>query len=318
MPQFHKPRLFSAILSALLCINYSFASPVSIRARSPLDIVSAYEPVHIIPAEDLPPDYSPPKGHPTTTNDGTTLTTTFNNRRDIVRNEQNRSALAVTEPLNINRVTEPVNIIPIDQAPPQLRGHGGGITRVTNDGTTITTTFGSDKRTTNETASLDLVNPANRTLAGVSELELGLNCQGSAVMCIGATQTGVMHTLRDYMYAIPHGYRYYAGQNIACMKHHVYPNPWITWGFYCAFMQGNISKDGEDGAEIQLKMQQMIEHHCLGCGSVPFSEDNDPNTLGILTVNYVRQSECEGLCYYVPPGESPSSVKVPQGMVLVQ
>ena len=135
-------------------------------------------------------------------------------------------------------------------------------------------------------------------------------------MCVGAAQTGVMHTLRDYMYAIPQGYRYYAGQKIACMKHNFYPNPWITWGFYCAFMQGNISSDGEDGAVIQLKMQQMIEHHCLGCGSVPFSPDNDPETAGILTVNYVRESECEGLCYYVPPGTPKASVKVPQGMTL--
>ena len=83
-------------------------------------------------------------------------------------------------------------------------------------------------------------------------------------------------------------------------------------------MQGNISEQGLDGAEVQLKMQQMIEHHCLGCGSVPISDDNDPEKMGILTVNYVRQSECEGLCYYVPPGQDKGTVKVPQGMTLVQ
>lgn len=161
------------------------------------------------------------------------------------------------------------------------------------------------------------MSPSNQILA-VSDLEKGLNCEGSTIMCIGANQMGVMHTLRDYMYAIPHGYRYYAGQNIACMKHEVYPSAWITWGFYCAFMQGNIAEDGVDGALIQLKMQQMVEHHCLGCGSVPFSDDNDPNISGILTVNYVRQSECEGLCYYVPPGTPSTSVKVPSHMTLVQ
>ena len=83
-------------------------------------------------------------------------------------------------------------------------------------------------------------------------------------------------------------------------------------------MQGNITPEGVDGAEIQLKMQQMIEHNCLGCGSVPISDDNDPNVAGILTVNYVRLSECEGLCYYVPPGGERGSVKVPEGMHLVQ
>ena len=82
-------------------------------------------------------------------------------------------------------------------------------------------------------------------------------------------------------------------------------------------MQGhNVSEDGVDGALIQLKMQQMIEHHCLGCGSVPFSDDNDPTVAGILTVNYVRQSECEGLCYYKPPGIANAAVKVPSGMTL--
>lgn len=136
-------------------------------------------------------------------------------------------------------------------------------------------------------------------------------------MCIGATQRNVMHTLRDYMYAIPDGYRYYAGQKIACIKHTVYPNPWITWGFYCSFMQGNIPAAGLDGAEVQLKLQQLIEHGCLGCGSVPISPDNDPDTSGILTTNYVAESECEGLCYYVPPGSHITPVTVPQGMTLV-
>ena len=373
MSQFHKPRLSSAIVCALFCINHSFASPLVLAANPVIaadprphpSIVAAFEPLHLIPPEDLPDGWTQPKGGPgttTITDDGTTQLTTYNNPRDL-RLEREKET-----------VSEPVNLIPIDSLPPDQRGGGGdGINSVTNDGTTQTTTFNVPRGLTrkrqnhppvvcasapvtplpadhfrgpggginsvtndgntlttnfnnplrskyNQTSTLALVNAANATAAssGLNEINLGLNCQGSAIMCVGATQYGVMHTLRDYMYAIPHGYRYYAGQNIACMKHHVYPNPWITWGFYCAFMQGNISAGGEDGAEIQLKMQQMIEHGCLGCGSVPISADNDPQKLGILTVNYVRESECEGLCYYVPPGESASSVKVPQGMVMVQ
>lgn len=189
----------------------------------------------------------------------------------------------------------------------------------TDDDHTVTTTFVEPRAVSEKqrtiVGGLELVSPSKPILP-VSDLDKGINCEGSTIMCIGANHMGVMHTLRDYMYAIPHGYRYYAGQNIACMKHEVYP--WITWGFYCAFMQGNIAEDGVDGALIQLKMQQMVEHHCLGCGSVPFSEDNDPNISGILTVNYVRQSECEGLCYYVPPGTPSTSVKVPPHMTLVQ
>ena len=367
MSQFHKPRLSSAIVCSLFCIHYSFASPLVIAAnpRPRPSVVAAFEPVNIIPSEDLPAGWTSFKessGTTSITDDGTTQLTTYNNPRNLPLEREEETA---SEPVNIinidslppdqrggggngiSSVTDdgttetttfnvprgltrkrqnhppvesasaPVNLLPADH----FRGPGGGIGSVTNDGTTLTTNFNNPPRLNqNQTASLALVNTANATAAtsGLNELNLGLNCQGSAIMCVGATQYGVMHTLRDYMYAIPHGYRYYAGQNIACMKHHVYPNPWITWGFYCAFMQGNISAAGNDGAEIQLKMQQMIEHGCLGCGSVPFSADNDPEKLGILTVNYVKESECEGLCYYVPPGESASSVKVPQGMVLVQ
>ena len=370
MSLFHKPRLSSFIVCALFCINYSFASPLVIAAKPPpiTSMVSAYEPVHIMPPEDLPEGWTPPKnGHGTTklTDDGTTLETTYNNRRDLARKRQNTAIVSASAPVNIipadefpelrgkgggiDRVTDdgttqtttfnvgrdlarkrqdpavgsataPVNIVPVDEYP-GLRGPGGGISNVTNDGRTITTTFNtSGRRELGQTHSVGLVKTANITAAveGVNEVNMGLNCEGSGIMCVGASQWGVMHTLRDYMYAVPHGYRYYAGQDIACMRHHVWPNPWITIGYYCAFMQGNISSEGADGAEIQLKMQQMIEHHCMGCGSVPFSPDNDPQKLGILTVNYVRQSECEGLCYYVPPGEPSNSVKVPQGMVLVQ
>lgn len=220
--------------------------------------------------------------------------------------------------VSIVAASAPVHIIPIEKIPADALP-GKPVT--TNDSETVTTTFmvpravSAKQRTT--IGGVELVSPSNQIL-DVSDFDKGLNCEGSKIMCIGANQMGVMHTLRDYMSAIPHGYRYYAGQNIACMKHEMYPSPWITWGFYCAFMQGNITDYGVDGALIQLKMQQMAEHHCLGCGSVPFSKDNDPRKSGILTVNYVSQSECEGLCYYVPPGTPSTSVKVPPHMTLVQ
>ena len=311
MSRFHKPRLSTAVVFALFCINSSFASPVASAARSRVSITAANQPVHIIPLGDSPPAlHLVTTSNPVTTDDGTTQTTTFDVPNDVVDKRQS---------LTIVSASQPVHIIPNDELPPGLLSGGGSNT--TDDGTTVTTTFTEPRAVSapqrNDTASVELVNSTTQTLAE-SDLDKGLNCQGSKIMCVGADQMGVMHTLRDYMYAIPHGYRYYAGQKIACMKHEVYPSPWISWGFYCAFMQGNISEEGEDGALIQLKMQQMIEHHCLGCGSVPISDDNDPRISGILTVNYVRQSECEGLCYYVPPGAPSNSVKVPQGMTLVQ
>lgn len=364
MSRLQQPRIFSVIVLALVCIKSSFATPVASAGRSRVSIITASDPVNIVSTEDLPREEVFPSDDSTMTNDGTTLTTTFNDRRNVARKRDLVSIVSASEPVNIipsedlppgqsfpnggstttddgttltttyndrrsmvrrrdsvsiASASEPVYVIPTGEIPP---GHNfnSGTSSTTNDGTTVTTLYTTPRNLlqtkSNGTSSLNLLSTKNRTLAE-SELQMGENCEGSRLMCIGATQANVMHTLRDYMYAIPAGYRYYAGQDIACMKHNVYPNPWITWGYYCAFMQGNISADGVDGALIQLKMQQLIEHHCLGCGSVPFSDDNDPMTLGILTVNYVRRSECEGLCYYVPPGTAASAaVKVPTGMTL--
>ena len=280
-----------------------------VRRRKVNEVSSVSEPVNVVPVDAFPPGQLITGGSSSTTNDGTTLTTTYNIPRHRVRRRK------VNE---VSSVSEPVNVVPVDAFPPgQLIT--GGSSSTTNDGTTVITTFTpghvmpNPANATKGTNYLSLIN-TNLTQPA---LDMGLNCEGSKLMCLGATQMGVMHTLRDYMYAIPRGYHYYAGQKIACMKHNVYPNPWMTWGFYCAFMQGNIPAEGVDGAEIELKMQQMIEHSCLGCGSVPFSPDNDPRPLGILTVNYVRKSECEGLCYYAPPGAAANAVKVPQGMTLV-
>lgn len=284
----------------------------------PVSIVSVSEPVYVIPTEEIPPGQNHNSGGSSrTTNDGITVTTTYNNRRSVVRRKVSPSIIAASEP---------VYVIPIDGAPTDRRLSGTNssdtATTTTDDGTTLTTTYTTGQgrnllqTNPNSAGSVNIINTKNQSLA-LSDVNKGLNCEGSFVMCIGAAQWGVMHTLRDYMYAIPDGYRYYAGQDIACMKHHVYPNPVVTWGFYCALMQGNIPAEGVDGAELLLKMQQMIEHHCLGCGSVPFSSDNDPNILGILTVNYVSQSECEGLCYYRPPGiAANAAVTVPKGMTL--
>lgn len=278
----------------------------TVRKRRVNHVVSVSAPVNIVPIDRFPPGQLHTGGSSSTTNDGITQLTTYNIPRDTVRKRKVNDVVSVSAP---------VSIVPIDAFPPgQLRTDGNSSS--TNDGTTVTTTFTYPGIVPlNRTRGTELLSLNNATLVQ-SDIDMGLNCEGSRLMCIGSTQMGVMHTLRDYMYAIPRGYRYYAGQKIACMKHNVYPSPWVTWGFYCAFMQGAIPADGVDGAEIELKMQQMIEHGCLGCGSVPFSPDNDPRISGILTVNYVRKSECEGLCYYAPPGVAADAVKVPKGMTL--
>ena len=91
-------------------------------------------------------------------------------------------------------------------------------------------------------------------------------------------------------------YYYYDGQNIACEDHEGFP---FSGGYYCAFLQGyNVSPKGLNGPLLLKKMAQLIQHGCQGFGSVPISDDNDPIRAGLLTINYVAQSECTGLCYY--------------------
>ena len=90
---------------------------------------------------------------------------------------------------------------------------------------------------------------------------------------------------------------YVAGQKIACKEHSVFP--FLVRGYFCAFLEGNnVPSAGVTGPTLLLKMQQLIEHGCQGCGSIPLSEDNDPNKMGKLTINYVAKSECVGLCFY--------------------
>ena len=40
----------------------------------------------------------------------------------------------------------------------------------------------------------------------------------------------------------------------------------------------------------------LANHECHVCGSAPLSGDNNPNSQGILTVNYVGGVVCKGMC----------------------
>ena len=122
---------------------------------------------------------------------------------------------------------------------------------------------------------------------------------GSPFGCIGASSANIMHVLRDYMMLLEHypTIHYLAGQKIACKEHSVFP--YLVRGYFCAFAEGNnVPTSGVNGSTLLLKMQQMIEHGCQGCGSVPLEKGNDPDVMGKLTVNYVTKSECVGLCFY--------------------
>lgn len=65
---------------------------------------------------------------------------------------------------------------------------------------------------------------------------------------------------------------------------------------YCLFLQDN--KTPVKGGQIFDLLNALIDHGCKGCGSVPvdWENSNDPSVNGILTVNYVGATGCEGLC----------------------
>ncbi|KAM0801873.1 hypothetical protein BDR22DRAFT_887933 [Usnea florida] len=68
-------------------------------------------------------------------------------------------------------------------------------------------------------------------------------------------------------------------------------------GGICAFAQGkNAPRAGIQGALIKRTLMNLADHGCHVCGSAPLSGDNDPNSQGILTVNYVGGVVCKGLC----------------------
>jgi hypothetical protein len=54
---------------------------------------------------------------------------------------------------------------------------------------------------------------------------------------------------------------------------------------------------GVAGQTIKDKVKLLYYPGCRGCGSVPIGPSNDPNAQGILTVNYVGGTGCDGAGY---------------------
>ena len=127
---------------------------------------------------------------------------------------------------------------------------------------------------------------------------------------------------------------YAPGKHIVCLPQS------NLWGGICAFTQGNVDPLGTTGAVIKQKLVQLRAHGCKVCGSIPLSDDNDPDTKGILTVNWIGgrlgpvvpggDAICWGLCppthYSTPPPMNDTSMSkfdsnglvLPSGSDLVQ
>ena len=64
----------------------------------------------------------------------------------------------------------------------------------------------------------------------------------------------------------------------------------------CAFLQHT---GGLQGKDVRPLLGMLRDHGCDRCGSIPLGlpqGDNDDNKYGILTVNYVFKTNCNGLC----------------------
>jgi len=134
--------------------------------------------------------------------------------------------------------------------------------------------------------------------------KLGINCRGSSQcskLFMNAPFGNVINAFDEIIHNgsisnLPGGplnsaLRVYAGENIACVENAVY-----AAGSICMFLQGNVPETGIDGYTIAQRISDLNYHGCTVCGSVPTSGDNNPDAMGILTVNYVTSKGCNGLC----------------------
>lgn len=154
-----------------------------------------------------------------------------------------------------------------------------------------------------------------------SALALGINCRGSAYCQYGpssltpniislfvalANNTTTICLSPPFDCGPIHDTDNYApGAHILCL-----PQGYVLGGI-CAFTQGSVSAAGTNGKLIKQKLSELRVHGCIFCGSVPLSGNNDPNTEGILTLNYVASQTCMGVCppthYSAAPNGSAST-----------
>ena len=118
-------------------------------------------------------------------------------------------------------------------------------------------------------------------------MSLGINCRGSA-------NCGFYHHVMPIMSALDISeYRTYAnGEHIACIA----ISKRDTGGF-CAFPQHLKGEQRLGGEDVARLLHDIFTHGCGVCGSVPvgYPASNDPSQ-GILTVNYVYRTKCNGIC----------------------
>ncbi|OCL14191.1 killer toxin [Glonium stellatum] len=113
----------------------------------------------------------------------------------------------------------------------------------------------------------------------------GINCHGSA-NCDTAPDAPQLIDLVALIDHIDDNRFYNNGEQIACQ------NEAFFKGAVCAFTQ---KSGGAPGSSIKTLAQELRDHGCSVCGSIPlfFPQDNNVDD-GELTVNWVGNSCCPG------------------------
>lgn len=119
----------------------------------------------------------------------------------------------------------------------------------------------------------------------------GINCQGSSECSQGTGE--VSRKLTGYIDQLDNSRWVDNGVQIACVRE---PHSGDESGAICAFMQGT---GGAPASSLKTLAQDIVDHGCNKCGSVPlfYPSDNNNGDHGILTFNYVANG-CghSGLC----------------------
>jgi len=116
---------------------------------------------------------------------------------------------------------------------------------------------------------------------------LGINCRGSSeCVSFSCSDENVAEHLYEKMFThLKDDQWYNDGEQLACVNGR---DSWSHWGI-CAFLQGTNGLSGKDLKTLALRI---VDHGCLGCGSVPVYFDKNENDValhGMLTFNYVKK-----------------------------
>lgn len=138
--------------------------------------------------------------------------------------------------------------------------------------------------------------PRNSLVNAVSDSAvdsaLGINCKGSwlcpseyltpnyiRIMVEIATGVATCNPRSDFNCGPMNDTDIYAPDvHIICL-----PQGESFLGGICAFTQGNVASLGTTGVVIKQKLEQLSDHGCHICGSVPLADNNDPDKAGFLS-----------------------------------